>query len=97
MHRMASIALTASIYLLARAATATEIVYVPVNPVFGGSPLNGQVLLGMAQATNKHKDPQADRYPEPAILGGRVPRDGTERRPAARHRRNRQLPHHHRR
>jgi curli production assembly/transport component CsgF len=62
MHRMASIALSATIFLLPRAATATEIVYVPVNPAFGGSPLNGQVLLGMAQATNKHKDPQADRF-----------------------------------
>lgn len=38
---------------------ATEIVYVPINPSFGGSPLNGTVLLNTAQATNKHKDPNA--------------------------------------
>lgn len=38
---------------------ATEMVYVPINPSFGGSPLNGTVLLNSAQATNKHKDPQA--------------------------------------
>jgi curli production assembly/transport component CsgF len=40
---------------------ATELVYVPVNPNFGGSPLNGSVLVNSAQATNKHKDPEAVR------------------------------------
>lgn len=38
-------------------AEATGLVYVPVNPAFGGNPQNGQVLLSTAQATNKHKDP----------------------------------------
>lgn len=38
-------------------ALATELVYVPVNPSFGGSPLNGSVLLNAAQAQNKHKEP----------------------------------------
>lgn len=38
-------------------ASATVLVYVPVNPAFGGSPLNGPTLFNMAQATNKHKDP----------------------------------------
>lgn len=37
-------------------AHATELVYVPINPSFGGSPLYGSVLLGSAQATNKHKE-----------------------------------------
>lgn len=41
------------------AALATELVYVPVNPAFGGNPMNGPVLLSSAQATNKHKDPSA--------------------------------------
>lgn len=36
---------------------ATELAYVPVNPAFGGSPLNGPVLLNAAQAQNKTKDP----------------------------------------
>ncbi|MFC5480541.1 curli assembly protein CsgF [Massilia suwonensis] len=36
------------------AACATELVYVPVNPNFGGSPLNGPGLLASASATNKH-------------------------------------------
>jgi curli production assembly/transport component CsgF len=38
---------------------ATELVYVPVNPSFGGNPNNGIVLLNSANATNKHKDPAA--------------------------------------
>jgi curli production assembly/transport component CsgF len=33
---------------------ATELVYVPVNPSFGGNPANGPWLLGSASATNKH-------------------------------------------
>lgn len=48
--------------LAAAHAGATELVYVPVNPAFGGNPLNGQALLSVAQATNRHKDPAADRY-----------------------------------
>lgn len=42
-------------------AHATELVYTPVNPAFGGSPLNAQGLLASAQATNKHKDPLATK------------------------------------
>lgn len=41
-------------------AHATEMVYSPVNPNFGGSPLNGQWLLNSAQITNKHKDPSVE-------------------------------------
>jgi curli production assembly/transport component CsgF len=41
-------------------ASATVLVYVPVNPAFGGSPLNGPTLLNTAQATNKHKDPMSN-------------------------------------
>jgi curli production assembly/transport component CsgF len=46
----------ASVTLAAQAA-ATELVYFPLNPSFGGSPLNGQVLLNSALATNRHTDP----------------------------------------
>lgn len=45
--------------LLAGGASATELVYTPVNPSFGGSPLNGAWLLGNAQAQDDHKDPDA--------------------------------------
>jgi curli production assembly/transport component CsgF len=39
-------------------ARASELVYTPVNPSFGGSPLNGSVLMNTAQAQNKTKDPE---------------------------------------
>ena len=38
-------------------AQATELVYTPVNPSFGGNPLNGAWLLNNAQAQNDHDDP----------------------------------------
>lgn len=34
---------------------ATELVYTPVNPSFGGNPLNGTWLLNNAQAQNDHE------------------------------------------
>ncbi len=64
MNRRLRVVFGAAIFLGAWSATATELVYTPVNPAFGGSPLNGGVLLSTAQATNKHKDPAADRYAE---------------------------------
>lgn len=36
---------------------ATELVYTPINPSFGGNPLNGSFLLGKAQSQNTHKAP----------------------------------------
>ena len=39
------------------AAQATELVYTPINPSFGGNPLNGTWLLNNAQAQNDHDDP----------------------------------------
>ena len=44
----------------AATARATELVYTPVNPVFGGSPLNGPVLLNNAQAQNNQTDPDLE-------------------------------------
>ena len=49
-----SIALT---LLAALNASASPIVYTPINPSFGGNPNNGSWLLGSAQAQNKTKDP----------------------------------------
>ncbi|TAL90407.1 MAG: curli assembly protein CsgF [Candidimonas sp.] len=43
-------------------AYATEMVYVPLNPTFGGNPLNGPNLLNTAQATNWHTDPNAPDF-----------------------------------
>ncbi|OUS26858.1 hypothetical protein A9Q99_16720 [Gammaproteobacteria bacterium 45_16_T64] len=38
----------------------SEMVYVPVNPSFGGNPMNGTMLLNNAQAQNTFKDPDAE-------------------------------------
>ncbi|BDY05992.1 curli assembly protein CsgF [Ferrimonas sp. YFM] len=35
-------------------ATATQLTYQPINPSFGGNPLNGSFLLGKAQSQNDH-------------------------------------------
>lgn len=44
---------------LSSAAAASELVYTPVNPSFGGNPINGAWLLGSAQAQSDYKDPKA--------------------------------------
>jgi curli production assembly/transport component CsgF len=51
-------------------AAATNIVYTPVNPSFGGNPMNGPVLLNSANAQNKNKDPAAGAggYTQPSAL-----------------------------
>ncbi|MGF1875188.1 curli assembly protein CsgF [Photobacterium frigidiphilum] len=40
--------------------SATELVYSPINPSFGGNPLYSNHLLGVANAINDHKAPQDD-------------------------------------
>ncbi len=50
-------ALIAACMLMAPA-QASEIVYTPINPSFGGNPNYGSYLLGSAQATSKHKEKQ---------------------------------------
>lgn len=47
--------------LPASGALATDLVYVPVNPSFGGHPNNGPALLASATATNKHSATAAGR------------------------------------
>jgi len=46
-------------WLLPGPACAGPIVYQPVNPAFGGNPLNGTFLLNEAQLQNSYKDPNA--------------------------------------
>lgn len=41
--------------VLAGAAQGGELIYTPVNPAFGGSPLNGSQLLNNANAQNKYE------------------------------------------
>ena len=47
--------------LAAHTSWGTELVYYPINPSFGGNPLNGPILMHSAEAQNKHKDPDMDR------------------------------------
>ena len=35
---------------------ASQLVYQPINPSFGGNPMNGSMLMSKAQAQNKHKE-----------------------------------------
>jgi len=46
--------LVCGLALWSTAAGASELVYVPLNPNFGGSPSNGPGLLASASATSKH-------------------------------------------
>jgi curli production assembly/transport component CsgF len=57
MNRMAEVCLVllAAAQLLASAAFASSMVYTPVNPTFGGSPLNASQLLSEA-SINRPKD-----------------------------------------
>ncbi|MYN12053.1 curli assembly protein CsgF [Pusillimonas sp. TS35] len=43
--------------LLAGSASASELIYHPRNPSFGGNPLNGSILLNQAQITSHHEPP----------------------------------------
>ncbi|UDL94186.1 curli assembly protein CsgF [Lichenihabitans sp. PAMC28606] len=52
-HRCSALAVAAALAVLcASPAKAGSIVYTPTNPQFGGSPLNGNTLLSVAQAQN---------------------------------------------
>ncbi|HCN45059.1 MAG TPA: curli production assembly protein CsgF [Pseudomonas sp.] len=45
---------------------ATELVYTPINPSFGGNPLNGTWLLNNAQSQNDYDDPDLKSRVTPA-------------------------------
>lgn len=47
-------------------AVASDIVYTPINPSFGGNPFNSAHLLGVASAINKYTDPSATTSSDPA-------------------------------
>lgn len=51
--------------LAAAPAAASELLYYPTHPAFGGNPMNGGVLLNEANAQNTYKDPDAPRPPAP--------------------------------
>lgn len=47
-------------------ACASDLVYQPINPSFGGNPFNSSHLLGVANAINNYKDPKATTSSDPA-------------------------------
>ena len=47
--------------LVGSGALATELVYTPVNPTFGGNPLNAAGLLANANAQNDYKAPLVEK------------------------------------
>jgi curli production assembly/transport component CsgF len=59
---------TAALSLSVLPGMATEMIYTPINPSFGGNPNNGAVLLSYAQAQNSFKDPSIKAQPELTAL-----------------------------
>ncbi len=53
--------------LMSTGVFASSLLYTPVNPSFGGSPLNGNMLLNSAQAQNTIKDPDLEDDEESAL------------------------------
>ncbi len=49
-----------------QSAIASDIVYTPVNPAFGGNPFNGAQLLAVANAQTTYKDPNATNTSDPS-------------------------------
>ncbi|WP_394498383.1 curli assembly protein CsgF [Shewanella sp. ENK2] len=47
---------------------ATQLIYQPVNPAFGGSYLNGSYLLANAAAQNDHQSSSGSGYTPPTAL-----------------------------
>ncbi|HEU0231524.1 MAG TPA: curli assembly protein CsgF [Burkholderiaceae bacterium] len=52
--------MAAALALAAAPSMASQLIYTPVNPSFGGNPLNGTYLLSKAQAENNHQAPLPD-------------------------------------
>ncbi len=57
---------TMTVFMLGAAvpAGARDLVYTPVNPAFGGSPLNGTYVLGLATANNRFRTSPEQRQQE---------------------------------
>jgi curli production assembly/transport component CsgF len=51
---------------LSAPASASDLIYQPINPSFGGNPFNSSHLLGVANSINNYKDPKAVTSTDPA-------------------------------
>lgn len=50
-----------SLIALSSSIMASQLVYQPINPTFGGNPMNGTILMNKAQAQNKHKEKRSEK------------------------------------
>jgi curli production assembly/transport component CsgF len=62
--RMANLStkITLASMLLAPLASGSELIYTPINPSFGGNPLNSTILINHANAINDYSDPNASSF-----------------------------------
>jgi len=58
---MKKITVILSTIVLSTSSLASELVYQPINPTFGGNPMNGSMLMSKAQAQNKHKEKRPEK------------------------------------
>ncbi|MFA3790081.1 curli assembly protein CsgF [Aliiglaciecola sp. SL4] len=61
MKKINIVNLTFLMGILSSPLLATELVYEPINPSFGGNPLNGSFLLSKANAQNTHSASSASK------------------------------------
>ncbi|MDO6618187.1 MULTISPECIES: curli assembly protein CsgF [unclassified Shewanella] len=65
---MKKITFTSILLILSVDCFATQLIYQPVNPAFGGSYLNGSYLLANAAAQNDHESSGGSGYVAPTAL-----------------------------
>ena len=50
------------VVMLSPLVNSSELVYTPINPSFGGNPLNSTILINHANAINDYQDPNASSF-----------------------------------
>lgn len=69
MLRFSAIVLALGLGVAASPALAQDLVHEPISPTFGGNPFNSNHILGIANAQNKTRDPDAvDRNSQSSIF-----------------------------
>ena len=69
MKRSMAVALVLGCGLAASPALAQDLVHTPISPTFGGNPFNSNHILGIANAQNNTRDPDAvDRNDQSSIF-----------------------------
>ena len=69
MKRLGAVALSIGCCVMASPAVAQDLVHEPISPTFGGNPFNSNHILGIANAQNDTRDPNAvDRSDQSSIF-----------------------------